>query len=68
MMTQDKFPESWNRSDTILISKPNDRELRPIYLISSLGKIFEKLVTRRFDRLIELENVIPISHYDFRKE
>lgn len=47
MYIKNCYPESWKNSFVLFIEKPNNRGVRPISLMSSLGKLFESLIKNR---------------------
>lgn len=67
MITNNCFPEAWQKSFVLFIEKPNNRGVRPISLTSSLGKVFESLIKNRLQWYCEYYNFIPNSQSGFRK-
>ena len=71
-LKQQKFPDIWKESNLLILKKGDDKEsvnpksYRPICLINALGKLMEKLITKR---LIEHEFKYGQSdcQYGFKK-
>lgn len=66
------FPNSWKRSKVIPILKPgkdptSEKSYRPISLLSSISKIFEKLILSRLDEHIQRNNILMDEQFGFRK-
>lgn len=66
------FPQSWKVSKIRSILKPGKspneiNSYRPISLLSTLGKIFERLILNRLESHLESRNPIPSHQYGFRK-
>jgi len=57
----------WQNYDIVLLPKPNKVDFRPIPLSSCVLKLFEKLIKSRLERFIELDLLLPVSQYGFRK-
>ena len=69
---QGEYPEQWKQGMIVPIVKPNkDRALvssyRPITLLPTIGKIFEKIVQRRLNYVLERNNIFSKSQCGFRK-
>lgn len=66
------FPVAWKNAKVIAIQKPgkdpfNSSSYRPISLLSSLAKIFERILLSRINLHIYDENIIPNQQFGFRK-
>lgn len=67
------FPLNWKVSDIIMIEKPgkNANEVssyRPISLLPVLGKLFEKLFSKRLKEIISSKQLIPSHQFGFREK
>lgn len=65
------FPKSWKTAVIIPIAKPNKdhtkvENYRPISLLPTLSKIFEKAILTRLNKFLALNNVIPNEQFGFR--
>lgn len=65
------FPTQWKLSQIIMILKPGkDAETvdsyRPISLLPTLSKVFEKLLLKRLNPIIEDKKIIPSHQFGFR--
>ena len=65
------FPDSWKHSIVILILKPNKppetpASYRPISLLPTFSKIFEKILLKRLIPLATEANIIPHTQFGFR--
>ncbi|KAL4112785.1 hypothetical protein QTP88_016514 [Uroleucon formosanum] len=65
------FPLSWKLATVILIKKPgkdksNPDSYRPISLLTSLSKIFEKVIHTRLQNYLDSADVIPKFQFGFR--
>ena len=65
------FPSSFKTAIVALIPKPNKdltdpKSYRPISLLESLGKLFEKLLNRRLRRYLDDNNLISSTQFGFR--
>ena len=66
------FPEVWKEGLVIAIPKPGKppepvTSLRPITLLSCLGKIYEKIIKNRLEYQAEVDNFLSPSQTGFRK-
>lgn len=66
-------PQLWKVAEVIMIPKPGKpphetSSYRPISLLPVLSKVFEKLLARRLNQLIESRNLIPNHQFGFRKK
>lgn len=64
-------PILWKTAEVIMIPKvgQDNHELtsyRPISLLSIISKVFEKLLLRRMNHIIEQKNIIPTHQFGFR--
>ncbi|KAL4125774.1 hypothetical protein QTP88_010014 [Uroleucon formosanum] len=71
MLRLSYFPPLWKISTIILVHKPGKPKnttssYRPISLLPSLGKLFEKLLLKRLQNISEINKIIPNSQYGFR--
>lgn len=66
------FPKDWKVAQIIAIPKPNKNNsnpsnYRPISLLSSLSKVFEKIILNRLNVFIEDKNLLPDEQFGFRR-
>ena len=66
-------PMQWKVAEVLMIPKPdkppNDRKsYRPISLLPTLAKIFERLLLNRLKEMIEQRNLIPEYQFGFREK
>ncbi|GFY02186.1 probable RNA-directed DNA polymerase from transposon X-element [Trichonephila clavipes] len=66
------FPDAWKHAIiTLLPKKGKDTKLainyRPISLLSSIGKIYEKIILSRLKEHADNNNIIPSFQHGFRK-
>ena len=66
------FPKDWKIAKIIAIQKQNKDPMdpssyRPISLLSSLSKLFERVLLHRINRHIDNNNIIPNHQFGFRK-
>lgn len=65
------FPKEWKTAKVIPIAKPgkpkdNPLSYRPISLLSSIGKILEKIIKRQLLTYIETNEILPKEQFGFR--
>lgn len=66
------FPNNWKEALITAVPK-SDKDLtkpisyRPISLLNTISKIFEKILLNRIDKHIDEHNIIPNSHFGFRQ-
>ncbi len=65
------FPSHWKLAKIIMISKPGKaveepNSYRPISLLPTIAKLFEKLYVTRLRDIIEEKNIIPNHQFGFR--
>ena len=65
-------PQSWKKAEVIMILKPGKpsdlaASYRPISLLPTLSKLFEKLLLRRLKPLLAKRQLIPNEQYGFRE-
>lgn len=66
------FPKSWKEAQIIVFHKPgkpkNDvKSYRPISLLPTLSKVFEKIILTRLNTFLEENNTIPQFQFGFKK-
>ena len=66
------YPKSWKQAIVLPISKPgkNPKEVtsyRPISLLSSLSKVFEKLIQKRLTKYLLEIRALPDEQFGFRQ-
>jgi len=71
MLRLSYFPLIWKLSTIILIPKPNKPKnlvtsYRPISLLPTLAKLFEKIILKRIRPILHTVNIIPGSQFGFR--
>lgn len=64
-------PKSWKHAIVIAIPKPkkdstNPSNYRPISLLSSISKLFERVLLNRINRFLEANPVIPNEQFGFK--
>ncbi|GIY73392.1 probable RNA-directed DNA polymerase from transposon BS [Caerostris darwini] len=67
------FPSSWKNANVVLIPKENKNlnmaeHYRPICLLSSWGKTFDKLIAKRIVYYLEEANFFNINQFGFRRK
>lgn len=65
------FPSSWKHAEVIVIHKPGKQanspaSYRPISLLSSISKVFEKIIQKRMFKFIENSSTLPNFQFGFR--
>jgi hypothetical protein len=65
------FPTSWNEAKVITLAKPGKdpkfpQNLRPISLLPTTGKLFEKVILKAVQRHIEDKGLLNASQFGFR--
>lgn len=71
MLRLSYFPLIWKLSTVILIPKPNKPKTlatsyRPISLLPTLAKLFEKIILKRIRPIMQTHKIIPNSQFGFR--
>lgn len=64
-------PEQWKRAEVIMLLKPGKppeqaTSYRPISLLPCMSKLFEKLLLKRLNPIIEAKQLIPDHQFGFR--
>jgi hypothetical protein len=67
------FPDNWKNAKVVPIHKTGkDKKLpssyRPISLLNTLSKIFEKVLLRRINQHLDSNNILPIEQHGFRQK
>lgn len=67
-----EFPDCWKRQKLVLIPKPGKAvdapsSYRPICLLDTLGKLFEKIILQRLSKVTEGQNGLSEKQFGFRK-
>jgi hypothetical protein len=67
------FPAPWKEAKIITLSKPDKdpkfpQNLRPISLLSTTGKLCEKLILRAIQKHTEERNLLNSSQFGFRAD
>lgn len=70
-MSKGIFPDDLKTANIIPIHKGGDKSnptnYRPISLLPQFGKLFEKIIKKRFLRFLEVKNIITPQQFGFRK-
>lgn len=67
------FPPEWNYAKTIPIPKGKNniadfrKEMRPISLLSTISKIFERIILNRINEMEEIEEITSSKQFGFKK-
>lgn len=72
MLRLDHYPTQWKCAEVIMIQKPNKPEnitssYRPISLLVTFSKVFERILLRRMLPVLENNNIIPEHQFGFRR-
>ena len=67
------FPNAWKMSQILMIAKPGKdhtqaSSYRPISLLPSLSKLFEKILLSKISPFLHRNNVIPDHQFGFREK
>lgn len=67
------IPQKWKISQIIMIHKPGKDETqissyRPISMLPTISKLFEKMVLGRLKPVLENQNIIPDHQFGFRSQ
>ena len=67
------FPNSWKNAKVVPILKPNKppsepSSYRPISLLSTLSKLFERVLTARLTSFVNQHHLLPNVQFGFRKK
>ena len=69
-VNQCSFPNIWKKTVILPLTKTNSptelTDLRPIALICSLGKVFEKLIIKQLNKYINDHSLISINQFGYR--
>lgn len=65
------FPDCWKNAKVIAIHKPGKNpyssgSYRPISLLSALGKLLEKIILKRIQNHLAVEDILPEVQFGFR--
>jgi hypothetical protein len=66
------FPTNWKRAKVVPIPKPNKpgtdpNSYRPISLLSTLGKLFERILAARLTSFVNRQHFLPHTQFGFVK-
>ena len=68
---QQVWPKLWKKARVVAIHKKNSRTLvenyRPISLLSIIGKIYEKILTKRLTDHLDNHHLLSLKQFGFRK-
>uniref|UniRef100_A0A2M4BC28 Putative waldo-6 aae n=1 Tax=Anopheles marajoara TaxID=58244 RepID=A0A2M4BC28_9DIPT len=72
LLNEGHFPSRWKRQKLVLLPKPGKppgeaSSYRPICLIDTVGKLFEKVIQNRLSRYTEGENGLSERQFGFRR-
>ncbi len=67
------FPHKWKISQIIMIPKPGKEETqassyRPISLLPTISKLFEKMLLKKLQPILENRNLLPDHQFGFREQ
>jgi hypothetical protein len=71
-LREGQFPDCWKTQKLVLIPKPgkaadDPSSYRPICLLDTLGKLFEKIILKRLIKFAEGDNGLSEKQFGFRK-
>ena len=71
MLRLEYFPSQWKCAEVIMLLKPNKSEsclssYRPISLLVTFSKVFERILLRRMSPVLAELNIIPEHQFGFR--
>lgn len=61
------FPTIWKKAEISWIPKPGSEDLRPICLLPTIGKVFDKILADRLTHYLETNGKLSAHQYGFRK-
>jgi hypothetical protein len=68
------LPQQWKILKIIPLKKPNKDDYtqakawRPIWLLSTLGKLLEAVVAERISFAVESYGLLPVNHFGARRQ
>lgn len=71
-ITEKYHPDEWKVADLVLLHKPgrpaeDPSSFRPLCLLNTVGKLFEKIISRRLNRFLEDTGAISEKQYGSRR-
>ena len=71
-VTRSYFPDSWKVAKIFPVHKKDKNKsdptfYRPIYLLSNIGKVFERLILDRLNKFEDDNNIFTLNQFVFRK-
>lgn len=72
LFNKSSFPKTWKIAIMTMLHKPGKKKsdplsYRPLSLTPTLGKLFEKCITTRFNKWLKERNLLNEEQYGFRK-
>ncbi|GFT55651.1 probable RNA-directed DNA polymerase from transposon X-element [Trichonephila clavipes] len=72
-LTHNYFPQAWKHAIITVLPKPGKNNklainYRPISLLSTIGKVFEKIILNRIKNFTETNEVIPNFQHGFQEK
>lgn len=72
VVLEEEVPDPWKEGRVVLVKKPNrdgdvPADYRPICLLNSLAKAYEKVLTHRLTQEVEMKNVLHPLQFGFRR-
>lgn len=66
------YPSQWKEAEVICLPKPGKNHkipesYRPISLLNTVGKVFDKIVLARITDIINEKKILPDEQFGFRK-
>lgn len=73
LLERGEYPERWKTARIVLIPKPgkpldNPASYRPLCMLDTLGKAFEKVIASRLIKHLEDESALSDRQYGFRRK
>jgi hypothetical protein len=67
------FPTCWKKAKVVPITKPNKsgtdpNSYRPVSLLSTFGKLFERIIAIRLTSFVNRQHLLPHAQFGFRKK
>lgn len=70
LLKKGEFPSIWKEGRVVLIPKPKkagqEQKYRPICLLNTFGKLYERLITKRLADELNDKNILSPNQYGFR--
>jgi hypothetical protein len=66
-LREGRFPKEWKQAEVAWIPKPGGTGVRPVCLLPTIGKVYDKILATRLSYYLEAKGLLSDRQFGFRK-